>query len=95
MRRRLEEIMFVAQCGYDPLCDEIRGEPLWIKCHAGDVLTHEEALQQIREEGDRRRLARCLDYDHIALVFRSAGERWRAWERVRLEWILKDRARVA
>jgi hypothetical protein len=36
-----------------------------------------------------------LDYDNVALVFRSAGERWRAWERVRLEWILKDRVRVA
>jgi hypothetical protein len=36
-----------------------------------------------------------LDYDHVALVFRSSGERWRAWERVRLEWILKDRERVA
>jgi hypothetical protein len=37
----------------------------------------------------------ALSYDHIALVFRSAGERWRPWERVRLEWILKDRERVA
>jgi hypothetical protein len=36
-----------------------------------------------------------LDYDHVALVFRSAGKRWQAWERVRLEWILKDRERVA
>jgi hypothetical protein len=31
-----------------------------------------------------------LDYDHIALVFRSAGERWRAWELVRLSWILGE-----
>jgi hypothetical protein len=31
-----------------------------------------------------------LDYDHIALVFRSAGERWRAWELVRLSWILDE-----
>ena len=37
----------------------------------------------------------ALDYDHIALVFRSGGERWQAWERVRLEWILEDRERVA
>ena len=57
MRRRLEEIMFVAECGYDPVYDEIRGEPLWIKCHAGDVFTHEEALQQIRKEEESRRLA--------------------------------------
>jgi hypothetical protein len=31
-----------------------------------------------------------LDYDHIALVFRSAGERWRPWELVRLSWILGE-----
>jgi hypothetical protein len=29
-----------------------------------------------------------LDADHIALVFRSGGERWGVWERVRLGWIL-------
>jgi hypothetical protein len=35
----------------------------------------------------------ALDNDHVALVFRPApDERWRAWERVRLEWILEDRA---
>jgi hypothetical protein len=57
MRRRLEEIMFIAECGYEPLYDEVLGESMWIKCHAGDVLTHEEALRQIGEERDRRRLA--------------------------------------
>jgi hypothetical protein len=31
-----------------------------------------------------------LDCDHIALVFRSAGERWRPWELVRLSWILGE-----
>jgi hypothetical protein len=31
-----------------------------------------------------------LSYDHIALVFRSAGERWRPWELVRLSWILGE-----
>ncbi len=37
-----------------------------------------------------------LDADHGALVFRPASdERWRAWERVRLEWILEDRERAA
>jgi hypothetical protein len=31
----------------------------------------------------------ALDYDHVALVFRPApDERWRAWEAVRLRWIL-------
>jgi hypothetical protein len=32
----------------------------------------------------------ALDYDHIALVFRSAGERWRPWELVRLSRILDE-----
>jgi hypothetical protein len=31
-----------------------------------------------------------LDYDHIALVFRSADERWQVWESVRLGWILEE-----
>jgi hypothetical protein len=30
-----------------------------------------------------------LDSDHVVLVFRSGGERWSAWERVRLRWILE------
>ena len=33
-----------------------------------------------------------LDTDHVALVFRPAGERWQAWERVRLVWILGGEA---
>ncbi len=34
----------------------------------------------------------ALDADHVALVFRPApDERWRAWERVRLRWILEER----
>jgi hypothetical protein len=32
----------------------------------------------------------ALDYDHILLVFRSAGERWRPWELVRLSRILHE-----
>jgi hypothetical protein len=31
-----------------------------------------------------------LDDGHIAVVFRSGGDRWRAWERVRLGWILEQ-----
>jgi hypothetical protein len=31
----------------------------------------------------------ALDTDHVLLIFRPApDERWRAWERVRLGWIL-------
>ncbi len=34
----------------------------------------------------------ALDNDHVALVFRPApDERWRAWEQVRLRWILEER----
>jgi hypothetical protein len=34
----------------------------------------------------------ALDSDHVALVFRPApDERWRAWERLRLRWILEER----
>ena len=36
-----------------------------------------------------------LDTDHVVLVFRPApDERWRAWERVRLGWILEERRAV-
>jgi hypothetical protein len=32
----------------------------------------------------------ALGYDHVALVFRSGGERWQAWELVRLSWIFSE-----
>jgi len=33
----------------------------------------------------------ALDYDHLLLVFRAApDQRWRPWERVRLECILEQ-----
>jgi hypothetical protein len=33
----------------------------------------------------------ALGYDHVALVFRPApDEGWRAWELVRLSWILNE-----
>jgi len=33
----------------------------------------------------------ALGYDHVALVFRPApNQRWRAWELVRLSWILNE-----
>ena len=53
--RRLEEEYDLLTCGYDPVYDDQR-EP-WIKCHAGEVLTREEALRQIREERESRRPA--------------------------------------
>jgi hypothetical protein len=43
MRRRLTEEYDLLTCGYDPLYPD-RREP-WVKCHAGDVLTRQEALQ--------------------------------------------------
>lgn len=36
-----------------------------------------------------------LDTNHVALVFRPAGEHWREWERVRLARILEGRERAA
>jgi hypothetical protein len=33
----------------------------------------------------------ALNYDHVALAFRPApNQRWRAWELVRLSWILNE-----
>jgi hypothetical protein len=53
MSRRLEEEYDPLTCGYEPAYSD-RREP-WIKCHAGDLLTREEALQQIKDERARRR----------------------------------------
>jgi hypothetical protein len=53
MRRRLTEEEVLLRGGYEPAYDDQR-EP-WIKCHAGDVLTRQEALRQIEEERDGRR----------------------------------------
>jgi hypothetical protein len=53
MRRRLEEIMFVAECGYDPFYDEVLGEWLWVKCHWGSVHTHAGALEEIARDESR------------------------------------------
>ncbi len=36
-----------------------------------------------------------LDTEHVVLVFRPGGERWRAWERERLRWIIEDEAAAA
>jgi hypothetical protein len=55
MRRRLGEIMFIAECGYDPVYDETRGEWLWVKCHWGSVHTTAGALQEIA--GDESKAA--------------------------------------
>jgi hypothetical protein len=55
MRRRLTEEEDLLLGGYEPVYDDQR-EP-WVKCHAGEVLTREEALRQIRRERDSRRLA--------------------------------------
>jgi hypothetical protein len=47
MSRRLKEEEDLLVGGYEPAYSDQR-EP-WIKCHAGDLLSREEALQQIRE----------------------------------------------
>ena len=48
---RLEEVEEIFAHGYDPIY--AFGEPLWEKCHAGRLHTHEGALRDIEE--DRRR----------------------------------------
>jgi hypothetical protein len=53
MSRRLEEIVFIAERGYDPVYDEDLGEWLWIKCHWGSVHTHAGALEEIAHDESR------------------------------------------
>jgi hypothetical protein len=53
MRNRLEEIVFIAECGYDPFYDEDLGEWLWVKCHMGSVHTHAGALEEIARDESR------------------------------------------
>jgi hypothetical protein len=53
MRRRLGEIMFSAECGYDPVYDEDLREWLWVKCHWGFLHTHAGALEEIARDESR------------------------------------------
>jgi hypothetical protein len=55
MGRRLEEVMFIAERGYEPVYDEVLGEWMWVKCHWGSVHTHAGALEEIAR--DERRAA--------------------------------------
>jgi hypothetical protein len=53
MSKRLEEIMFVAERGYDPFYDEDLGGWLWVKCHWGSLHTHAGALEEIARDESR------------------------------------------
>jgi hypothetical protein len=53
MRKRFERIVFIAECGYEPVFDETLGEPLWIKCHWGSVHTDAGALEEIARDESR------------------------------------------
>lgn len=53
MSRRLQEEDDLYTFGYDPIRPDAR--KLWIKRHAGDVLTREQALREITAE--RREVA--------------------------------------
>jgi hypothetical protein len=55
MSRRLEEVVFIAERGYEPICDEVRGEWMWVKCHMGTTFTYAGALEEIAR--DERRAA--------------------------------------
>jgi hypothetical protein len=48
MSRRLQEEYDLHTYGYDPIRPDAR--ELWIKCHAGDLLTREQALREIELE---------------------------------------------
>jgi hypothetical protein len=50
MSRRLEEVTFISERGYEPA--DVCGELLWVKSHWGSVHSHEGALEEIaRDEG--------------------------------------------
>jgi hypothetical protein len=50
MDRRLEEIHFISERGYEPAY--VCGKLLWVKSHWGSVHSHQEALQEIaRDQG--------------------------------------------
>jgi hypothetical protein len=55
MRRRLAEEEDLILGGYEPVT--LAEVERWIKCHDGSLLTRQEALQQIAEERESRRLA--------------------------------------
>jgi hypothetical protein len=55
MSRRLEEVVFIAERGYEPVFDETLGEWMWVKCHDSSLLSRQEALEQIRKEEESRR----------------------------------------
>jgi hypothetical protein len=55
MSRRLEEIMFIAERGYEPLYDETLGEWMCVKCHWGSIHTLAGALEESGR--DERRVA--------------------------------------
>jgi hypothetical protein len=48
MSRRLQEEYDLYTCGYDPIRPDARA--IWIKRHAGDVLTRIQALREIQLE---------------------------------------------
>lgn len=45
LNRRLREEYDLITCGFDP-ADDAERDP-WIKCHAGDVMSRELALEEI------------------------------------------------
>ncbi len=53
-----------------------------------DAGTWQQAHRHLRLWGRRYAGVDPLDANHVALVFRSGGERWRPWEGACLRWIL-------
>jgi hypothetical protein len=59
MRRRLEEIMFIAERGYEPVDLGPGEEPGWVKCHMGTTFTHAGALEEIARDSEDSEASRA------------------------------------
>jgi hypothetical protein len=57
MSRRLEEIILIAERGYEPADLGPGEEPGCVKCRMGTTFTHAGALEEIARDSEARRTA--------------------------------------